>query len=286
MLLGAHVSIAGGFAEAPRAGKYIGCEAIQIFSRSPRMLRRTKPIPPEEVQAFWDGMKKAGIRGVATHGNYLINLCATNARMLKVARTEFVEEIERAGTLGIPYVIFHPGAHMKKGEAWGLRRITESLDWALGKADATNVSPLLENTAGAGTTLGYTWEQLREIIEGARFGDRLGVCVDTCHTLAAGHDFLSPERYEALVRQIDAVLGLRRVKAFHLNDSKGGLGSRLDRHAHIGKGAIGKDPFRWIVNDPRLAGVLGILETPGDDRAFKRNLKLLKSLREGPAAGA
>src|SRR5439155_6247068 len=212
MLLGAHVSIAGGFANAPIAGKKIGCEAIQIFSRSPRMLRRTKPIPPEEVQAFWDGMKKAGIRGVATHGNYLINLSATSARMLRVARTAFVEELERAQTLGIPYVIFHPGAHMGRGPSKGLERVTESLDRCLSKADAPGVMPVLENTAGGGTTLGRTWEELRGIVGGSSFGDRLGVCVDTCHSLAAGYDFLSSERYEAFVRHIDAVLGLPRVK--------------------------------------------------------------------------
>ncbi|TLZ65302.1 MAG: deoxyribonuclease IV [Methanobacteriota archaeon] len=285
MLLGAHVSIAGGFANAPIAGKKIGCEAIQIFSRSPRMLRRTKPIPPEEVQAFWDGMKKAGIRGVATHGNYLINLSATSARMLRVARTAFVEELERAQTLGIPYVIFHPGAHMGRGPSKGLERVTESLDRCLSKADAPGVMPVLENTAGGGTTLGRTWEELREIVEGSSFEDRLGVCVDTCHSLAAGYDFLSSERYEAFVRHIDAVLGLPRVKAFHLNDSKQGLGSHADRHEHIGKGKIGKEPFRWLVNDPRFDEALGVLETPGDDRAFKRNLKLLRSMRD-PGAGA
>jgi len=285
MLLGAHVSIAGGFANAPIAGKKIGCEAIQIFSRSPRMLRSTKPIPPEDVQAFWDGMKKAGIRGVATHGNYLINLSATSRRMLGVARTAFIEELERAQVLGIPYVIFHPGAHMGKGVPAGLHRVTESLDHCLSKADAPDVTPVLENTAGGGTTLGRTWEELREIVEGSSFGERLGVCVDTCHSLAAGYDFLSPERYEGFVRHIDAVLGLGRLKAFHLNDSKQGLGSHADRHEHIGKGKIGKEPFRWLVNDPRFADALGVLETPGDDRAFKRNLKLLKSMRD-PGAGA
>jgi len=285
MLLGAHVSIAGGFANAPMAGKKIGCDAIQIFSRSPRMLRHTKPIAAEEVQAFWDGMKKVGIRGVATHGNYLINLSATSRRMLGVARTAFIEELERAQVLGIPYVIFHPGAHMGKGVPAGLYRVTESLDHCLSKADAPDVAPVLENTAGGGTTLGRTWEELREIVEGSSFGERLGVCVDTCHSLAAGYDFLSPERYEGFVRHIDAVLGLGRLKAFHLNDSKQGLGSHADRHEHIGKGKIGKEPFRWLVNDPRFADALGVLETPGDDRAFKRNLKLLKSMRD-PGAGA
>src|SRR3972149_2709481 len=150
MLLGAHVSIAGGFPSAPKAGKYIGCEAIQIFSRSPRMLRRTKPIPPGEVEAFWKGVETAGIRAGAIHGNYLINLAAPKARMRGVARTAFVEELERAHVLRVPYVIFHPGAPMGKGEAKGLAAIAEGLDWALAKADAPDVTPLLENTAGPG----------------------------------------------------------------------------------------------------------------------------------------
>ncbi len=280
MLLGAHCSIAGGFWKAAVSGEKIGCESIQIFSRSPRMLRGTKPIAPGDADAFWDKMKAADIRGAATHANYLINLCATSPRMLRVARTAFVEELDRAQTLRIPYVIFHPGAHMGKGEAWGLRRIAESLDACIAKAHAPDVTPLLEITAGSGTVLGSTWEQLREIIESSGSGDRLGACVDTCHALAAGCDFLTPDRYEAMVKEIDAVLGLRRVKAFHLNDSMGALGSHLDRHEHIGKGEIGKEPFRWIVNDPRFADALGLLETPGDDRAFKRNLKVLKSLRQ------
>ncbi len=279
MLLGAHRSIAGGFFEAAVSGKKIGCEAIQIFSRSPRMLRSTKPIAPEDVERFWEAMKAGNIRGSATHANYLINLAAPSPRMLRVARTAFAVELDRAHTLRIPYVIFHPGAHMGKGEAWGLRRIAESLDACIEKVDAPDVTPLLEITAGSGTVLGSTWEQLREIIESSSFGDRLGVCVDTCHALAARIDFRTPDRYEAMVREIDAVLGLRRVHAFHLNDSQGALGSHLDRHEHIGKGKIGTEPFRWIVNDPRFADALGLIETRGDDRAFKRNLKVLKSLR-------
>src|SRR5437879_5101252 len=194
MLLGAHVSIAGGFANAPIAGKKIGCEAIQIFSRSPRMLRRTKPILPEEVQAFWDGMKKAGIRGVATHGNYLINLSATNPRMLRVARAAFIEELERAQVLGIPFVIFHPGAHMGKGAPWGLHRVTQSLDHCLSKADAPAVTPVLENTAGGRTTLARTSEDLREIVEGSSLGERLGVGVNAGHSLEPGPGFRYPER--------------------------------------------------------------------------------------------
>src|SRR3972149_6046637 len=263
MLLGAHVSIAGGFAHAPKAGKYIGCEAIQIFPRSPRMLRKTKPITQEEVEAFWDGLMAAGIHAVATHGNYLINLSATKARMRKVARQALFEEIDRAHKPRAPYVIFHPGAHMGKGAAKALQSIAEGIDWAMDKANAGDVTPLLENTAGQGTVVGHTWEQLREIVEASSYGDRLGVCIDTCHTLAAGYEYRYPERYEALVKQIDSGLGLRRGRACPPTHRKQGRWPHVDRHEHIGKGEIGKDPFRWLLNDPRVAGPPGPAPAPG-----------------------
>ena len=279
MQLGAHVSIAGGFERAPKAGKYIGCEAIQIFSRSPRMLRRTRPIDPEEALAFRDGLKAANIKTAVTHGNYLINLASPQTRLLRVSRTAFVEELERAEVLGCSYVIFHPGAHMGAGDARALKKIAAGLDWAFGKAKASRVVGLLENTAGQGTVVGSTFDHLREIIDRSSASDRLGVCVDTCHTLAAGYDFRTREGYESLWKAVDSTLGLSRVKAFHLNDSTDELGSHVDRHETIGRGKVGKEPFRWLVNDERFAACPGLLETPGNDRAFKRNLKLLKSLR-------
>ena len=150
---------------------------------------------------------------------------------------------------------------------------------AFAKARAPHVIGLLENTAGQGTVLGSAFEQLRRIIDGTSVPDRLGVCIDTCHTLAAGFDFRTPQGYESLWRTVDSALGRSKVKAFHLNDSKDGLGSHRDRHEEIGKGKIGKEPFRWLVNDSRFASHPALLETPGDDRAFKRNLKVLKSLR-------
>jgi len=279
MLLGAHVSIAGGFENAPKAGRYIGCEAIQIFARSPRMLRRTKPIAPEEARLFREGLKAANITTAVTHGNYLINLSSPQVRLLRVSRTAFVQELERAEVLGCPSVIFHPGAHMGAGKSRALKRIAASLDWAFGKAKAPRVAAILENTAGQGTVVGSTFDQLGEIIDRSNVSDRLGVCIDTCHTLAAGHDFRTREGYESLWKEVDSTLGLSRVKAFHLNDSKGDLGSHVDRHEHIGRGKVGKEPFRWLVNDPRFAACPALLETPGDDRAFKRNLKVLRSLR-------
>ena len=168
---------------------------------------------------------------------------------------------------------------MGKGAAAGLKRIADSLDWAFAKARAPHVMGLLENTAGQGTVMGSTFPQLREIIDRASVGDRLGVCIDTCHTLAAGFDFRSPEGYASLWATVDSALGLSRVRAFHLNDSKDDLGSHVDRHEQIGNGKIGKEPFRWLVNDARFGSCPALLETPGDDRAFKRNLKVLKSLR-------
>lgn len=284
VLLGAHVSIAGGFANAPKAGKYIGCEAIQVFARSPRMLRKTKPIPAEEARTFQAGMKAAKILVAVTHGNYLINLASPVPRLQRVARTAFTEELARAEVLGCPYVIFHPGAHMGKGEAKGVKKIALALDWAIGRAKAPHVTAVLENTAGSGTVLGSRFEHLRAIIDHTSFPDRLGVCVDTCHTLTAGYDYRTPEGYEDLWRTVDATVGLGHVKAFHLNDAKDDLGSHRDRHENIGRGKVGLEPFRWLVNDPRFASCPGILETPGTDRAFKRNLKLLKSLR--PAASS
>jgi deoxyribonuclease-4 len=281
MYLGAHISIAGGVALAPERGGAIGCEAIQIFSRSPRMLRNTKPLALEETVAFRDNLRAHDIARAIVHANYLINLASPSKPMLKVSRTAFLDELNRAQQLGLRDVVFHPGAHLGKGEATGLRTIAESLDWCLSHAHAPDVFAVLENTAGAGSVLGYTFDQLARIVEQASFPDRLGVCVDTCHTFAAGYDFRTPEGYESLVRTLDGTVGLSRVRAFHLNDSKGDLNSRADRHENIGKGKIGLEGFRPIVNDARFRELPGCLEYPGDDAGYRRNLRALRSLIKG-----
>jgi deoxyribonuclease-4 len=284
MYLGAHVSIAESVALAPERGEAVGCEAIQIFSRSPRMLRNTKPLAVEETAAFKDALVAHHIARVIIHANYLINLASPNARMLKVSRAAFVEELDRAQVLGVRDVIFHPGAHMGKGEAAGLRRIAESLDWCLEHASAPDVFAVLENTAGAGTVLGSTFDQIAEIMRTSSHGDRLGVCVDTCHTFAAGYDFRTPEGYADLMQSLDSSVGLSRIRAFHMNDSKGELGSHQDRHENIGKGKIGLEGFRSLVNDARFRELPGCLEFPGDDAGYRRNLKTLRSLIEGYVA--
>ncbi len=281
MLLGAHMSIAGGVALAPERGEADACEAIQIFSRNPRMLRNTKPLAAEEVVAFRENVAAHHIARVVIHANYLINLASPKKSMLKVSREAFVDELNRAQALGVRDVIFHPGAHMGKGEAAGLRAIAGSLDWCLAHADAPDVFAVLENTAGAGSVLGYAFEQIGEVVNASANPDRLGLCIDTCHTFAAGYDFRSREGYDALLRTVDAAVGLGRLRAFHLNDSKGELGSHQDRHENIGKGTIGLEGFRHLVNDARFAALPACLEYPGDDAGYRRNLRTLRSLIEG-----
>jgi len=281
MYLGAHISIAESIALAPERGEAVGCEAIQIFSRSPRMLRNTKPLAVEETAAFKENLAAHRIARAVIHANYLINLGSPKKSMVKLSRAAFVEELDRAQQLGVRDVIFHPGAHLGKGEAFGVRTIAESLDWCLDHAAAPDVFAVLENTAGGGSTVGARFEQIADIIQAASRGDRLGACVDTCHAFAAGYDFRTPEGYADLIRSLDGTVGLSRVRAFHLNDSKGDLNSHADRHENIGLGKIGLEGFRPLVNDPRFAQLPGCLEYPGDDAGYRRNLRMLRSLIEG-----
>src|SRR5436309_14438151 len=221
MYLGAHVSIAENIALAPERGRAVGAEAIQICSRSPRMLRRTKPLTPEETQGFKDNLVANGIVRAVIHGNYLINLGGPDDNTLKYSREAFVEELDRAQALGVRDVIFHPDSHMGKGEAYAIQTISGSLDWCFEHASAPDVFAVLEDKAGAGTVVGYRLEQLADMVKGSAHPDRLGICVDTCHTFAAGYDFRTRDGYEALLRAIDQTVGLGRIRAFHLNDSVG-----------------------------------------------------------------
>src|SRR5256712_3601657 len=238
MFLGAHVSIAESIALAPERGKSVGADAIQIFSRSPRMLRRTKPIPPEEATAFREAMPANGIARVIIHANYLINLAGPDDDTLTYSRDAFVEELERAQLLGVRDVIFHPGSHMGRGEAYAIQMIAASLDWCFEHANAPDVFPVLENTAGAGTVDGHRFEPLGEMMKGSAHSDRLGVCVDTCHTFAAGYDFRTRDGYVAMLRTIEETVGVGRIRAYHLSDSGGELGSKLAPHDDVGKGEL------------------------------------------------
>jgi len=279
-LLGAHVSIAGGFDKAPLRGKAAGCRTIQVFTKS-RGQWRARPLPDAEAQAFRANLRASGITLAVAHGSYLINLGSPNPALRKKSLKACREELERAETLGIPYLVLHPGSHLGRGEAAGLRLIAQALDLLLEETKGFSVQIVLETTAGQGTNLGSRFEHLARLFERAKHPDRLGVCLDTCHLFAAGYEIRTEEGYEKTMEAFDRLVGVSRLKVLHLNDSKNDLGSRVDRHEHIGKGFLGLDPFRFILNDERLRGLPMILETPKDGDpvlADRRNLAVLRRL--------
>ncbi len=278
MPLGAHVSTSGGLHKAPENGRSLGCEAIQVFTRN-QMQWRARSLSEQEITGFQRGLMGCGIQTAVSHDSYLINLGSPEPATLQKSLAAFAEELERCEKLGLPYLVLHPGAHVGSGEAAGLRRIAKSLNEVLSLKKAYTTQVLLETTAGQGSNLGYRFEQLAEILAMTEESGRLGICVDTCHLFAAGYDLRKRSVYEATFCELDSWVGLQRVKVFHLNDSKKGLGSRVDRHENIGKGELGLEPFRFLVNDSRFAGVPMLLETPGGNEAYRNDLETLRSLR-------
>ncbi|HEX7551708.1 MAG TPA: deoxyribonuclease IV, partial [Candidatus Methylomirabilis sp.] len=255
------MSIAGGMDQAPLRGREAGCNAIQVFTKSNRQWR-ARPLAGEEVQAFQRNLATTGIGPVVAHDCYLLNLAASRAPLWKQSVVAFREELERAEQLGIPYLVTHPGSHGGAGEGEGMARVAEALNLLHAALPRHRVQILLETTAGQGTSLGFRFEQLAAILERVEAADRVGICLDTCHLFAAGYDIRSLAGYRRTTRELAACLGMSRVKAVHLNDSKQDLGSRVDRHEHIGEGRLGLAAFGWIVNDTRLRRVPMILETP------------------------
>jgi deoxyribonuclease IV len=278
VLLGAHVSIAGGLPTAAEEGRAIGADVVQIFTRN-QVQWRARPVAPDEAEAFKAAIARSGVEMVVTHGSYLVNLASPKPDILARSRQAFVAEMERCHALGVPYLVFHPGAHMGAGEDAGLATIAESLDHVFERADGLSVTPLLEVTAGQGSYVGHRFEHLAAILDRSARSDRLGICLDTCHLLAAGYDIASDEGYETTLADLSRLVGLERLKAVHLNDAKKGLGSRLDRHEAIGEGFLGIETFRRIVNDRRFEGLPLILETPGGVDEWKREIALLRGLR-------
>jgi deoxyribonuclease-4 len=286
--LGAHIGISDGLGEAPRKGREIGCDAIQIFSKSPQMWAGP-PIADEAAEAFRAAVRDVGLKATAVHHGYLINLASPKKAMLGRSRKALLDEILRASQVGVDGLILHPGAHMGEGADAGLGRIVESLNWVLAKAPDAPVRLLLENAAGQGTAMCSTFPELRRVLDGVSDRSRIGVALDTCHLFAAGNEFRTPESYGALMDRLGSELGLAEVRAFHLNDAKADLGSHLDRHENIGNGKIGLDGFRSLVNDPRWAAVPGYLETPVEDKdyaAYVRDLATLRGLVGTTAAAA
>jgi len=277
-LLGAHMPTAGGAHNAIIDGKAIGCQSVQIFTASPRQWR-APTIPPEIAAKFRQVVGESGITKTVAHDSYLINLAAEpGSETLARSRAAFRAEIERAETLGVNFLVSHPGAHGGAGEDVGIARLIESLDIIHQETAGANVRVALETTAGQGTYLGGRFEQLARIISGVKEPERLAVCLDTCHVFAAGYDIRTPEAYAETMRLFDEIIGLPQLQVIHANDSQKPFGSHADRHAHIGEGEIGLEAFRLLVNDPRLAGLPIIVETPESETMHEVNVKRLRDL--------
>lgn len=277
--LGAHMSIAGAPANALWAGRSIGCDAIQMFTRNANRWT-SKELTPKEIDDFQRARVETGIAPIVAHSSYLINLGSPDEALWRKSLEALITELRRCQQLGLVDYILHPGAHMGAGEEAGLERIAQGLTRALEATAGSGVIILLETTAGQGSALGYRFEQLAWLIDRVRPPERLGICFDTAHALAAGYEYRTPERYEAMWREFEAVIGLKRLRAIHLNDSLKDVDSRIDRHTHIGQGYVGLDAFRMLLNDPRLRRAPMLLETPKSDDLHEdvENLAILRSL--------
>jgi deoxyribonuclease-4 len=271
------MSISGGVAKAFARGEQVGCEAMQIFTKSERQWR-AKPLSPDDITAYQAEQERTGIRPVIVHDSYLINMASPKDDLWEKSIAAFAEELERCALLGIPYLVTHPGAHTGSGEEAGLRREVEAITRLLDEGTGGDVMILLETTAGQGSALGWRFEHLAYLLEAIPHPERLGICVDTCHIFVAGYDIRTAETYHATFEEFDRLIGLHHIKAFHLNDTEKALGSKSDRHTHIGQGAIGDEAFRLLLNDARFREVPMIIETP-KDKDMQDDIENLNRLR-------
>src|SRR5262245_22578080 len=283
-ILGAHQSIAGGYYKAVEIAHRNKCDCVQVFTKNNNQWR-AKDLTDEDVRLFKGKLKELGVTHPLAHDSYLINLASPDPVLWKKSVDSFVMEMLRADRLGIPYLVAHPGAHTTSSEEAGIAAVVRALDETHRQTRGIKTKCLLETTAGQGSCLGRTFEQLAAMIDGVKDPDRLGICVDTCHIFAAGYPISSEKDYKATMRALDKTIGIKVVRAFHLNDSLKPLGSRVDRHAHIGKGMIGKEGFRLLLNDKRFSKVPMYLETPKgsgqdekDGKYDKMNLRTLRRL--------
>jgi len=277
-LLGAHVSIAGGARNAPARGQAIKADAIQIFTANQNQWK-ARPLTAENIDGFREGMSRGQPQVSVTHDSYLINLCAAEEWKLKRAVDAFIEELDRSEALGIDYIVFHPGAHMGQGYEAGCAIVARSLNTALAARPDHKVKLLVEITAGQGTTVGHTFEQIADILRQVNEPGRMGACFDTQHAFAAGYDIRTVDGWNKVLEEFDALIGLDQLLVFHLNDSKRELNGRVDRHAKIGQGCLGLVPFWCLVNDDRFEHIPAILETPvKEDSEYGEELELLRSL--------
>ena len=278
-MLGAHMSIAGGHALAIDRAMAFGMTACQIFTKNANQWA-AKPITPDAAEAFRTRVTDSDVEFVVAHDSYLINLASPDDTLWERSRATFGDELGRCAQLGVPWLVTHPGAHMDMGVDFGIRRVATALNRLFDTLPGIDVTVLLETTAGQGTTLGRSFEELAGILTLVEDQTRVGICFDTCHVFAAGYDIRDAADYAVTMQAFDDTIGLDRLRVFHLNDSRKGLGARVDRHAAIGEGELGAEAFQHLMNDERFAGHPGILETPkGDDgEDDRRNLATLRAL--------
>jgi len=282
MFIGAHMSVAGGLSMAFARAHSIGINTMQIFTKNQNRWEQ-KPTPPEEIERWFRAQEETGIGPVVSHAAYLLNLATPDDALWEKSVNALIDELTRAEQLGILGVVLHPGAHMDSGEEAGIARIVAGLDRAHAATAGYKTLTLLETTAGQGSVLGYTFDQLKRMLDGVRDPERIGFCLDTCHIFVAGYDIRTPETYAATMGEFDRLLGLERLKCIHFNDAKKPLGSRVDRHDHIGTGELGLAAFGFFLNDPRLARIPMILETPKSEDMHEdvENLRVLRALIQG-----
>ena len=278
-ILGAHMSIAGGYFKAVQAAHRCGCDCVQLFTKNNNHWRANE-ITQEDATRFRTALKELRISHPIVHDSYLINLASPDRQLWKKSVDALVAELMRAEQLGIPYVVAHPGAYTTSSEAAGLKRIVRALDELNRQTRTLTARCLLETTAGQGTNIGWRFEHLADILARVRDPDRLGVCFDTCHVFAAGYPMATEKQYKATMREFNATVGVRQIRAFHLNDSKKPRGSRVDRHAKIGGGRMGLRPFKWLLADRRFRRIPMYLETPkGTEKDEQLDVINLRTLR-------
>jgi deoxyribonuclease-4 len=285
---GAHLSIAGGYHNALHLAEEYNCEAVQLFTSAPKAwpvnpAGQATPLPAEAICTFHETRAQTGLRCLLAHNSYLINVASPDETVYRRSVEALAAELHRAEQLGLEYLVMHPGSHVGSGEEAGLARVAGALDEVQRRSPGYRVLVLLETTAGQGTNLGHRFEHLARIRELVAEPERVGVCLDTCHVFAAGYELAPAARYRATMKEFDRVIGLQWLRAFHLNDSLKPLGSRKDRHAHIGQGCLGIEPFRLLVTDRRFRDLPMVLETPKEtvkkEDMDTVNLRTLRELR-------
>lgn len=277
------MSIAGGLHRALERGEAVGCSAIQMFTTNATQWK-ANPLSDQDVLAFVQARARTGIT-VAAHDSYLINLGSPDRGLLEKSRRRFLEEMQRCERLGIPVLVMHPGAHREAGEDEGLRTVSGSLNELFKATAGSSLVVALENTAGQGTALGHSFHHLARLLDDSINPDRLGVCFDTCHAFAAGYDLRTEDAVRCVFEEFDETVGLDKLRVIHANDCKKHLGSRVDRHEHIGRGTIGLECFRTIMRDPRFRDVPKLIETPKQLDGVDMDLVNLALLTEMAALG-